>query len=65
LTVTGAAQLGPLGKELDIVSTEALPRTAEELSLDDPIYRLITSGGSEIVWGHFPKSQRRGELRVN
>ncbi len=69
LTVTGAAQLaealGPHWKELDIVSIEAPPRTTAELSLDDLIYRLITSGGSEIVWGRSPKSQRRGELRVD
>lgn len=69
LTVTGAAQLaealGPHWKELDIVSIEAPPRTTTELALDDLIYRLITTGGSEIVWGRSPKSQRRGELRVD
>lgn len=69
LTVTGAAQLaealGPHWKELDIVSIEAPPRTTAKLSLDDLIYRLITTGGSEIVWGRSPKSQRRGELRVD
>lgn len=69
LTVTGAAQLaealGPHWKELDIVSIEAPPRTSAKLSLDDLIYRLITTGGSQIVWGRSPKSQRRGELRVD
>ncbi|MFH1300270.1 MAG: hypothetical protein ABIK07_04350 [Planctomycetota bacterium] len=69
LTVTGAAQLaealGPHWKELDIVSIEAPPRTTTELALDDLVYRLITTGGSEIVWGRSPKSQRRGELRVD
>ena len=69
LTVQGAAQLaealGPYWKELDIVSIEAPPRTTAKLSLDDLIYRLITTGGSEIVWGRSPKSQRRGELRVD
>ncbi|WP_339730927.1 hypothetical protein [uncultured Gimesia sp.] len=69
LTVTGAAQLaealGPHWKELEIVSIEAPPRTTAVLSLDDLIYRLITTGGSEIVWGRSPKSQRRGELRVD
>lgn len=69
LTVTGAAQLaealGPHWKELDIVSIEAPPLTNVELSLDDLIYRLVTVGGSEIVWGRSPKSQRRGELRVD
>lgn len=69
LTVKGAAQLaealGPYWKKLDLVSIEAPPRTAAKLSLDDLIYRLITTGGSEIVWGRSPKSQRRGELRVD
>ncbi|QDT40111.1 Cell division protein FtsQ [Gimesia alba] len=69
LTVTGAAQLaealGPHWKELEMVSIEAPPRTTAVLSLDDLIYRLITAGGSEIVWGRSPKSQRRGELRVD
>lgn len=69
LTVTGAAQLaealGPHWKELEIVSIEAPPRTTAVISLDDLIYRLITTGGSEIVWGRSPKSQRRGELRVD
>ncbi|MCH9654032.1 MAG: cell division protein FtsQ/DivIB [Planctomycetes bacterium] len=68
LTVKGAAQLaealGPYWKELDIVSIEAPRRTTAKLVLDDLIYRLITTGGSEIVWGRSPKSQRRGELRV-
>ncbi|WP_298861359.1 hypothetical protein [uncultured Gimesia sp.] len=68
LTVKGAAQLaealGPHWKELDIVSIEAPRRTTAKLALDDLIYRLITTGGSEIVWGRSPKSQRRGELRV-
>jgi len=69
LTVKGAAHLaealGPHWKELDIVSIEAPPRTTAKLSLDDLVYRLITTGGSEIVWGRSPKSQRRGELRVD
>lgn len=69
VTVTGAAQLaealGPHWKELEIVSIEAPPRMSEASSLDDLIYRLITTGGSEIVWGRSPKSQRRGELRVD
>ncbi|QDV15541.1 Cell division protein FtsQ [Gimesia panareensis] len=69
VTVTGAAQLaealGPHWKELEIVSIEAPPRMSEASSLDDLIYRLITAGGSEIVWGRSPKSQRRGELRVD
>jgi len=69
LTVTGAAQLaealGPHWKELDIASIEAPPHTTAVLSLDDLIYRLITVGGSEIVWGRSPQSQRRGELRVD
>lgn len=69
LTVTGAAQLaealGPYWKELEMVSIEAPPRATAVVSLDDLIYRLITAGGSEIVWGRSPKSQRRGELRVD
>ncbi|QDT76738.1 Cell division protein FtsQ [Gimesia maris] len=69
LSVTGAAQLaealGPHWKELDIVSIEAPPRVTADVTLDDLIYRLITAGGSEIVWGRSPKSQRRGELRVD
>ncbi|HBL46927.1 MAG TPA: hypothetical protein DDZ90_26425, partial [Planctomycetaceae bacterium] len=69
LSVTGAAQLaealGPHWKELGIVSIEVPPRVAADVTLDDLIYRLITAGGSEIVWGRSPKSQRRGELRVD
>jgi len=69
VTVTGAAQLaealGPHWKELDIISIAAPPRMTEASSLDDLIYRLVTEGGSEIVWGRSPQSQRRGELRVD
>lgn len=69
VTVTGAAQLaealGPHWKELEIVAIAAPPRMSAASSLDDLIYRLITAGGSEIVWGRSPKSQRRGELRVD
>ncbi len=69
VTVKGAAQLaevlGPHWKELDIVSIEAPPRTTAKVVLDDLIYRLVTTGGSEIVWGRSPQSQRRGELRVD
>jgi hypothetical protein len=57
-----ASELAPCWKKLQLAAI-LCPRTLKQTdSLDEGVYTLTTTGGSQIVWGHGPGSDHPGEL---
>jgi hypothetical protein len=56
-----ADALGPSWKKLQLKAIE-IPNLPEDARPDDAVYALRTTGGSRIIWGRAPGSDRPGEL---
>ncbi|HTI52536.1 MAG TPA: cell division protein FtsQ/DivIB [Planctomycetaceae bacterium] len=57
-----ANELAPYWKKLQLAAI-ICPRAQKRTdSLDEGIYTLTTTGGSQIIWGHGPGSDHPGEL---
>jgi hypothetical protein len=60
-----ASELAPVWKKLQLAAI-LCPRAPRQTdSLDEGIYTLTTTGGSQIVWGHGPGSDHPGELSTD
>ena len=69
VVVVGAArladELAPHWKKFGLNSIDC-PRTARaEPALDDGVYLLTSTGGSQIIWGRAPGSDHPGELSTD
>ncbi len=66
VAVSGAAKLASVlerhWREFDLIAIQIPPSVEANLTLDDLIYDLTTSGGSRIIWGRVPGSNYPGEL---
>ena len=66
VAVAGAARLASVlerhWREFDLIAIQIPPSTEANLTLDNLIYDLTTSGGSRIIWGRVPGSNYPGEL---
>jgi hypothetical protein len=66
VAVAGAARLASVlesrWREFDLIAIHIPPPGEANLTLDDLIYDLTTSGGSRIIWGRAPGSNYPGEL---
>jgi hypothetical protein len=66
VAVSGAARLASVlerhWREFDLIAIQIPLTTEANLTLDDLIYSLTTSGGSRIIWGRVPGSNYPGEL---
>ncbi|MSR60439.1 MAG: hypothetical protein EXS05_22830 [Planctomycetaceae bacterium] len=60
-----AARLAPCWKRLKLAAIVCPREPRKTNDLDSGVYELITQGGSEIIWGHGPRSDHPGELTTD
>lgn len=60
-----ASEIAPQWKKLHLASIVCPRSISKGDGLDEGVFTLTTSGGSEIVWGHGPGSDHPGELSIS